>query len=236
MNCLRSVMRNIRQDDRVIIIDNGSDEQTHRFLESFSAGYSGVRMETVRLPVNVGYLRAANEGLRRSTKDVACLLSNDTVVTKGWIERMCSLMDRYPAIGIVNPMSTTFGLYPARGENAEDCAAKIAHLRGQYTEASSCVGFCMAIRRKVIESIGYLDEVYDSGYFEDTDFCRRAVDPVLSAPSPVTRMYGTPSTRRSAQRSGKNFLTGTAPYSNGAGAGRAGAFMWLQARAVTAAG
>lgn len=173
-DCLQSVVRNIRRDDKVIIIDNGSDEQTRRFLEAFCAGHAGVNMEIVRLPVNVGYLRAANEGLRRSTRDAACLLSNDTVVTKGWLERMCSLMDRQPAIGIVNPMSTTFGLYPARGETAEDCAAQISHLRGQYTEAASRVGFCMVIRKQVIESIGYLDEVYADGYFEDTDFCRRA--------------------------------------------------------------
>lgn len=174
-HCLESVVRHFRSADRLIIVDNGSDAATQKFLSDFTAKNPGLPVEIVRLPVNKGFLRAANDGLRRSTKGAACLLSNDTVVTHGWLDRMTGLMEQGSGTGIVNPMSTTFGLYPQKGQTPEDVAVGIAGRKGQYAECASCVGFCMLIKKDVICSVGYLDEVYADGYFEDTDFCRRAI-------------------------------------------------------------
>jgi O-antigen biosynthesis protein len=173
-NCLESVARHFRPGDRLTIIDNGSDPATRTFLADFAAASRNVPTEIVRLETNQGFLKAANEGLRRSTKAAVCLLSNDTVVTAGWLDRMCGLMELNPRMGILNPMSTTFGMYPKPGQTAEDCAREIAHLSGRYAESASCVGFCMLIKKEVIAAIGYLDGIYADGYFEDTDFCRRA--------------------------------------------------------------
>jgi hypothetical protein len=54
-------------------------------------------------------------------------------------------------------------------------ARDIRLLNGQYSESAACVGFCMLIKKKVVGAIGYLDEVFADGYFEDTDYCRRAI-------------------------------------------------------------
>lgn len=39
---------------------------------------------------------------------------------------------------------------------------------------NACVGFCMLIKREVIEKVGFLDDKYGYAYFEDTDYSRRA--------------------------------------------------------------
>jgi GT2 family glycosyltransferase len=173
--CLESVLRHFRRQDTLIIVDNGSDSATQEFLAGFAAAHINVPIEIIRIPVNKGFLRAANAGLNKSRKKAVCLLSNDTVVTRGWLDRMCGLLEKDPKIGVVNPLSTTFGLYPAGGQTIDDVAAGIALNKDQYTESASCVGFCMLIKREVINAIGLLDEVYADGYFEDTDFCRRAI-------------------------------------------------------------
>jgi len=174
-NCLESVVRHFRPGDRIIVVDNGSGEETRAFLGRYACSHPEAAIEIVRLERNQGYLCAANEGLRRSSRDAVCLLSNDTVVTAGWLDRMCGLMESQPHIGIVNPMSTTFGLYPHAGQTPEDVARSLARERGRYTECAGCVGFCMLIKREVIRAVGVLDEIYADGYFEDTDFCRRAI-------------------------------------------------------------
>jgi len=174
-NCLDSLARQSRAQDRIIIIDNGSDALTQAFLADYVARHRDLPIETVRLEVNQGFLKAANDGMRRSTKAAVCLLSNDTVVTRGWLERMCGIIESNPGIGIVNPMSTTFGLYPSGSQTPDDVAAAIALEKGKYAETASCVGFCMLIKREVLDAIGFLDEAYADGYFEDTDFCRRAI-------------------------------------------------------------
>ena len=41
-------------------------------------------------------------------------------------------------------------------------------------EMNQCQGFCMLIKREVIERIGYLDERFGIGGFDDTDYSMRA--------------------------------------------------------------
>jgi GT2 family glycosyltransferase len=172
---LESVVRHFRQQDKLIIVDNGSDSTTQEFLAGFVSAHGNVQIEIIRIPINQGFLRAANAGLKKSQKKAVCLLSNDTVVTRGWLDRMCGLFEKESKIGVVNPLSTTFGLYPVGDQTPDDVAGEIAFNQNQYTESASCVGFCMLIKREVISAIGFLDEVYADGYFEDTDFCRRAI-------------------------------------------------------------
>ncbi len=42
-------------------------------------------------------------------------------------------------------------------------------------EVSRLVGFCLLIKRAVIDKIGGMDEAYTSGMFTDDDFCLRAL-------------------------------------------------------------
>jgi hypothetical protein len=46
--------------------------------------------------------------------------------------------------------------------------------RRQTIVVESVIGFCMLIRRAVVEAIGGLDEIFGKGNFEDNDFCLRA--------------------------------------------------------------
>jgi GT2 family glycosyltransferase len=44
-----------------------------------------------------------------------------------------------------------------------------------YPEIPTGVGFCMYIKKEIINTIGYFDEVnFSSGYGEENDFCWRA--------------------------------------------------------------
>ncbi len=45
---------------------------------------------------------------------------------------------------------------------------------GRYEEALRVIGFCMLVKREVIEKIGGFDPYYEAGNFEDDDFCIRA--------------------------------------------------------------
>ena len=46
---------------------------------------------------------------------------------------------------------------------------------GVIVEVNRLVGFCLLIKREVIDAIGLLDEQFGIGYFEDDDYCLRAI-------------------------------------------------------------
>jgi len=172
-NCLKSIFKYFRSGDRLIIVDNASNEETEDFLKRTKENSKDFDIELVRLYPNQGFIKAANTGLRKSSNEFVCLISNDTVVTEGWLGKMCNALTGHPEIGVINPSSNTFGIHPSKGQAIEDLALSLDKYRGQYRLTSGCVGFCMLIRKKLIDKIGYLDETYQGGYFEDTDYSRK---------------------------------------------------------------
>lgn len=172
-DCINSIEKYTKTPYRLIIIDNASDGDTKRYLEDLKKRGPSVILE--RNGENVGFVKAVNQGIRLSTAPYICILNNDTLVTEGWLSEMINIAESDREIGIVNPSSNNLGQKPQRGEPLELFAEKIRQLSGRFTELGSAVGFCMLIKRQVIERVGVFDEIYGMGNFEDTDFSRRAV-------------------------------------------------------------
>ncbi|HVB17126.1 MAG TPA: glycosyltransferase, partial [Stellaceae bacterium] len=108
-------------------------------------------------------------------------LNNDTVVTHGWVRDLIRPMQRDPTIGLAGPLTNNIGneqkikagyrSLPEMPEWSRRFTRR--HLRETY-EVDNLAFFCVAIRRKVLDELGLLDEAYGIGFFEDDDYCRRA--------------------------------------------------------------
>ncbi len=171
--CIESVLRCTDVPSRLLIVDNGSEEETKAYLRSV-CGNNHVTVEVLTNSTNEGFVGGMNRGMRHSTAPFVCLLNNDTLATPGWLSRMVLAANRFADIGIVNPASNTFGEQPPHGVSIDAYAKLIANQRGRVVEAGQCIGFCMLIKRAVIDSIGCLDDTLDRFFFEDSDYCLRA--------------------------------------------------------------
>ncbi|MDD3905592.1 MAG: glycosyltransferase family 2 protein [Candidatus Omnitrophica bacterium] len=160
--CVESIIEHTRYPYRLIIIDNGSDEETAGYLRALK-NRAGLDVELIRNDTNLGFVKAANQGLRSSSAPYLCLMNNDTVATSGWLDEMISVAGSRPDIGIVNPSSNTFGQEPGASGAS-----------GAVQELYAARGFCMLIKSEVIKRIGFFDEIFNIGYFEETDFSFRA--------------------------------------------------------------
>ena len=173
--CVDSVFRNTDSGYRLIIIDNASQDETRRYLEGLAA-LKDSPVTVIRNEENTGFVKAANQGMRISEGPYVCILNNDTLVTGHWLREMIGILSGSPDIGIVNPSSNNLGQRPAAGGSIDDYASRLySEERGRFAELGSAIGFCMLIKRTLIEKIGLFDEAYGPGTFEDTDFSRRAV-------------------------------------------------------------
>lgn len=142
------------------------------------------RFKVIRNEKNLGFAVGNNQGMAEAKGDYLLLMNNDVVVTPGWLERLIAVAEREPKIGIVGPMSNyvfgpqwvekvSYDTTTLAGINsfAESFAQRYS---GQAKPFWRVVGFCMLIKRAVVEKIGGLDSRYGLGNFEDDDFSIRA--------------------------------------------------------------
>jgi len=191
--CLKSLVS--RRDGfsvRIIIVNDGSNAETTDWLRYFAKAHSCALL--IENPGNQGYTKTINTGLSHSSAAYVVTLNSDTIVTSGWLKGLVRCAESDPRIGIVGPLSNAASwqnvpnLYSETGDFAvnslppgitpDDMARIVSEgsIR-KYPKLPFVNGFCFLIKRKVIESIGYMDEErFPLGYGEENDFCIRAAD------------------------------------------------------------
>lgn len=171
--CLSSLFKSTSFPFRLIIVDNASDARTAQYLDSVKEK-SPERVSLIRNNENLGFIKAVNQGIKRSMAPYVCLLNNDTQVAEGWLTEMVKVAEARDDIGIVNPNSNTLGWKPKKRQSLEAVAQELKSYSGEYSRLPWASGFCMFIKRTVIQEVGLFDEIYGMGTFEDADFSKRA--------------------------------------------------------------
>lgn len=172
-DCIESLTRHTRYPYRLILIDNGSRQETMEYLRGLKERRD-IEISLIRNEQNLGFVKAVNQGLNASDAPYVCLLNNDTLLSEDWLSEMIEVSENNPQIGILNPSSNTLGQYLRAGDTVDSYAEGLKDLKGKWQEMSQCVGFCMLVKRAVIGKIGLLDEIFSPYFFEESDFCRRA--------------------------------------------------------------
>lgn len=172
--CLASLVAHTDVPVRLFIVDNGSEPPVRQFLQSFRPQGAITEVVLLQNKTNEGFPRGMNRGLRASQARFTCLLNNDLVFAPHWLSRLLEVAEAHPEIGVVNPASSTFGEFPPPGCSLEAYAQTLEPRRRSYVEVGMCIGFCMLIKREVIERIGVLSEENERFSYEDEDYCMRA--------------------------------------------------------------
>lgn len=173
--CVESILLRTDEPYELIFVDNASTDGTDCYLRSLS------NTKVILNESNRGFPAAVNQGIEVATGDNILLLNNDTIVTTGWLRRMLNLLYSNHMIGLVGPVSNNIS-------GPQQVPTSYQHMNeldgfawdwgkwnnGKSVEVDRLVGFCLLMKRAVVERIGNLDERFGIGNFEDDDFCRRA--------------------------------------------------------------
>ena len=160
---------------RIIAIDNASSDGTADYLKSFKDTHNH-RFDCIYNSQNTGFVNGMNQGLALAESDYICLANNDIIFTKGWLSEIIALFERHQEIGLLNPNSNTLGTKPGKDEPIESLAENLQNrYKGVFVEMPFCIGFCMVIRKALVDKIGGLSAEYAPMFFEDTDFSKKAV-------------------------------------------------------------
>ncbi len=145
------------------------------------------QVEQLRASVKLGYCRAYNQLMARSTGRYALLLDDDTVLCAGAIDGMVRFMDAHPEVGIAgcrtaNPdgsyQKTTALMYGMGTEIANVLRPAAFWCDGidesvtTWKSVGWLNGHFLMVRAQVIEEVGVLDEYFYTFQCE-ADWCLR---------------------------------------------------------------
>jgi len=173
-DCLQSLADQTFRDFEVIVVDNGSTDNSLALLRKDFPWVKVIALES-----NTGFARGNNIGIEASSAKYVVTLNNDTIADRRWLESLYETAEADRDIGMVASKiflgregseidSAGMLIYPdgmsrQQGRGEED--------RGQFEGIREVLfpSACAALyRREMLQEIGSFDEDFFS-YCEDTD-------------------------------------------------------------------
>lgn len=174
--CIESIRLRTDEPYELIFVDNGSTDGTLEYLTSIADA------QIIRNRDNRGFPAAVNQGLKLARGEQVLLLNNDTVVSTGWLHKLLTALQSDPKIGLVGPCSNNvsgsqmIAVTYTEMTSMDGFAWNWGKLHaGRREETDRLIGFCLVIKKALLERIGGLDEQFGIGCFEDDDICLRAL-------------------------------------------------------------
>lgn len=175
--CIESIRKYTEKGTyEIIVVDNHSTDDTVNWLKRQKD------IKTIFNNENKGFPAGCNQGIAISTGSEILLLNNDTIVTTKWLTSLKTALYSDEKVGAVGPVSTNCANQQAISVDYKDIcelpafAQKYNVLNSEkWEEKIKLVGFCMIIKRSVVDLIGFLDERFTPGNFEDDDYCFRII-------------------------------------------------------------
>jgi len=189
-NCIRSIDEDgtSKLKKEVIVVDNASSDGTSETLEKLR--FNNLKLTIIRNNENIGFARACNRGIRRSSGKYVLLLNSDTKVISGAIDKLVEFAESTPDAGVIGArllnedgsvqpscfrLPTLFKAVSQYWLNRGNLLDKYYPKGNTPLVVEAVVGAAFLITPEGVKKVGLLDERYFM-YFEDLDYCRRVKD------------------------------------------------------------
>lgn len=196
MKCVQSLeaseinAKNSRQRcATVFVVDANSSQVTATYLKSKEVeGFQFLKYRYVK-ETSSSYTRAVNRGIASGLADTVIILNSDVVLPFSWISELTSALRSSSSVGVVGPLSNSAcyqsvpnitphhwshnDLPETRSiEDVNDMLKRT--IPPEYPPVPLLNGFAVALKRQVVEKVGYFDErLFPLGYGEENDFALR---------------------------------------------------------------
>ncbi|WP_059041717.1 glycosyltransferase [Paenibacillus rubinfantis] len=173
--CINSIRQYTpRGTYQLIVVDNNSTDGTREWLAEQTD------VLTIFNEENVGFPKGCNQGIEVATGDSILLLNNDVLVTDQWLTLMNDCLYSSDDIGAVGPVTNSaygdqevLANYSTLEEMWDFANSYNSSSAPKWEQRLKLIGFCMLIKKEVVEKVGLLDEMFSPGMCEDSDYSVR---------------------------------------------------------------
>lgn len=165
-------------------------------------GGAGPSIQVVRTATDLGLPAAIQDALARARGEFLVLLNNDTVVTENWLQQLTALANMAPQVGLAGPMSNCaappqlveaipYRLGPKRrgqpsavglveppqfdvGLVEQFARTFCQEHKGKWMDVERLGGFCLLLKRAVLDAVGPLPTDTGLGIFDTDTLCASA--------------------------------------------------------------
>lgn len=181
--CLTSVFENTTSPFDLFFVDNGSTDGTSAYVQE------KLGKPPIRFLKNEGVAKGRNAGIRAALSDprtkYICFLDNDTIVQKGWLEKLINIIEQIPSIGLVGPctrcatgIQNVSGSFPTQDDKTVSDLLSVS--APDYVFSEQIDRFCMLTKPSVIRTVGIFNETYGIYGCEEKDYCKKVQKAGLS--------------------------------------------------------
>lgn len=182
-NCVDSLLTQSYDDFKILVIDNGSKDDSIPRLKVLQSKHSD-KVRLLTNPVNLGFAGGVNTGVNYAIQnnfDAVALFNNDAVAHPEWLKSLVTEMDSSSALIVTGlllhedgkTIDSTGDFYSSWGigfPRSRDTAAASAPDSGEVFSGS---GGASLFKTSLFKEIGFFDEKFFA-YYEDTDISFRA--------------------------------------------------------------
>ena len=177
---IESIWAQTEQDFELIVIDNGSTDESLAIARSYRGRDRYTLIENAD---NTGFSHAVNQGIAIAKGEYAVLFNNDAFAEPDWLAELIRTADADPKIFAVSSLMLRY-YEPELADDAGDYVTILgfACKRGDGLRASrytkpcrifSACGGAALYRKSILDEIGVFDELFFA-YYEDVDLSWRA--------------------------------------------------------------
>lgn len=168
LECLESLSRQDSEDLEVIVVDNGSSDQSVDAVIEFAKNVS-FRVQAIQNETNRGFCAANNQGIVLASGEYVALLNNDAVASPQWISSLLRAFSGGEDVGMAASKIVSYEnpriidkaghlIYPD-GQNRGRGSGELDS--GQYDRVEEVLwpdGCAAMYRKSMLDQIGGFDE------------------------------------------------------------------------------
>ena len=173
--CIASLLQQDLRPTEILIVDNGSSDDTPKLFEQDAI------VRVIRLPQNLGFAGGVNAGLREAIGETILIVNNDTLAASNLLSELHRVLNSDANIGACAPVSNhvkgdaylPVGDFGRSSVQRHELANELQATAIPVQDVDNLAGLCLLLRATTQREIGWFDERFGHGNYEDDDYCLR---------------------------------------------------------------